>query len=1161
MLGFDRSSNIFELMSAEKPEKTKEQIREEKKKLRQNKTFTYDGMKSIRRGNNKEIQQSDVDDIKEKYGDDIELIEPSIVQVTSQEIKLGREGIKKSHHLIESAAKQAMIDLPILAHIELTFKTLRNKDIKALSRDVHVTNKNKEGRGSVNDERFGNSGIDTECQHCTMIDCPGHYGAIIFAKPIPNPLFLNSGILIKVLNCICITCGKLKLSDEKIRSLGIDKLPDDRKLALLSKESENKVCDRVNELQGTKTCSSNNPIYKITDSKDEGHVKYKLKDDPTIHILSVDEILLAFKQMDDVTARTMGFSDKSVPKTFIMKSILVPPPSTRPPVIIKGAPRTSDLTELFIAITSANIKLGEAVKQFEASTKQPSLVNPQLLCDTLQCICSNCGNLRLDDAQIAEYNKLYPGQMFNQRISGIAFYSDNQCKWCQNPSDFVYDKTISSIEVMYREKGSSIAKSFDREGIMTILSRCNASVPAKLGLGSTQALMALAEVTRSRAQIESIIKGDKDVSVLGATNDLYNTVSILLTYIDSLITGKEALIRNMMMAKRGDFCGRAVISPDDSIRLGEVVIPEYMARKLTPKIKVTTDNIEYLRKLMLKNRITHVTPRLGSGRSPWSYSESSTNKTTEIEIGDEVERWLQTGDMILAGRQPTIHKYNVMAYKAVVIGNRSTIGLFLAVTRAINGDFDGDEMSLFLPQSREAVREAFERMYVCRNIISQGTNAPIITPTMDTITYVLKMTDSSATIRPEMIFDISTQLESHGQISSLFDRLDEFGVSRQSGRALFSMILPDDFIFFQDDVAILNGILVRGKITGSIMGSGHRSIVQELHNSYGWEVSSKFISDVTKIARAYAEINPITVGYSHCDYGVSQIARLIKRREKAAAEAQISKFGLKTGDPIEDRNREIRIKGVLSTAQGAGLELSEYAMDRENDIRNMSKDVGGGAKGGLSNTNMMGGILGQQFVEGNRIAATLDNGTRSSIYVKRNMDTISERGFVESNYNEGIGPEDHFNLATATRVQLIDTPLNVGPIGDMHRKIAKAMENLHIYPDGSVRNFEGEIFQFVYGEDGFNAEKLMNLTKQSGEKISCFIDLKTVANKINSSYGWVPKIDVVSIQDEPRSELQQLHTEKLQEYYSELKQQYEQGWEAGMDDYGEDDIYSAPNYV
>ena len=63
------------------------------------------------------------------------------------------------------------------------------------------------------------------------------------------------------------------------------------------------------------------------------------------------------------------------------------------------------------------------------------------------------------------------------------------------------------------------------------------------------------------------------------------------------------------------------------------------------------------------------------------------------------------------------------------------------------------------------------------------------------------------------------------------------------------------------------------------------------------------------------------------------------------------------------------------------------------------------------------------------------------------------------------------------------------------------MENIIVYPDGSVRNAVGTIFQFTYGDDGFDASELEK-TKTPRWDIASFINLRRAVGKINATFGY-----------------------------------------------------------
>ncbi|KAH9118936.1 hypothetical protein AeMF1_008136, partial [Aphanomyces euteiches] len=79
------------------------------------------------------------------------------------------------------------------------------------------------------------------------------------------------------------------------------------------------------------------------------------------------------------------------------------------------------------------------------------------------------------------------------------------------------------------------------------------------------------------------------------------------------------------------------------------------------------------------------------------------------------------------------------------------------------------------------------------------------------------------------------------------------------------------------------------------------------------------------------------------------------------------------------------------------------------------------------------------------------------------------RGFVENSYMKGLTPQEFFFHAMGGREGLIDTAVKTAETGYIQRRLVKAMESVMARYDGTVRNSNGEIIQFLYGEDGMDA--------------------------------------------------------------------------------------------
>jgi len=64
--------------------------------------------------------------------------------------------------------------------------------------------------GGLMDPRMGTIDRNFKCQTCGegMSECPGHFGHIELARPVFHPGFIVK--VKKILECICVNCGRLK---------------------------------------------------------------------------------------------------------------------------------------------------------------------------------------------------------------------------------------------------------------------------------------------------------------------------------------------------------------------------------------------------------------------------------------------------------------------------------------------------------------------------------------------------------------------------------------------------------------------------------------------------------------------------------------------------------------------------------------------------------------------------------------------------------------------------------------------------------------------------------------------------------------------------------------------------------------------------------------
>ena len=203
--------------------------------------------------------------------------------------------------------------------------------------------------------------------------------------------------------------------------------------------------------------------------------------------------------------------------------------------------------------------------------------------------------------------------------------------------------------------------------------------------------------------------------------------------IRQLLERKEGLFRMKMMGKRVNYSARSVISPDPYIDTNEVGVPMYVAKTLTFPESVNEHNVEKLRKLIINgahkwpgaNYLEENGVKIALDTRTEAQREALAKTLMHNYKNKVVYRHLQSGDIMLFNRQPTLHKASIMSHIARVLPKENTIRNHYANCNTYNADFDGDEMNLHLLQNHLARSEAYTISNTSNQYISPTHGKPL----------------------------------------------------------------------------------------------------------------------------------------------------------------------------------------------------------------------------------------------------------------------------------------------------------------------------------------------------------------------------------------------------------------------------------------------------
>jgi DNA-directed RNA polymerase beta' subunit len=332
--------------------------------------------------------------------------------------------------------------------------------------------------------------------------------------------------------------------------------------------------------------------------------------------------------------------------------------------------------------------------------------------------------------------------------------------------------------------------------------------------------------------------------------------------------------------------------------------------------------------------------------------------------------------------------------------------------------------------------------------------------------------------------------------STLEARMKKHNVDRLSGRGFLSMLFPSDYYYEKGKVLIVDGILKKGTLAKGDVGPSAGGIVQTLAQRYGVKRAGKFLTDATFIVAQWQIQNPQTVGILDC---LPVDEDQVKFVENKIAETRllVQSYGAQPQDPIDAKLHEQKIIGVVDNVKAVGTTISEKKLTEDNALKILADS---GAKGNINNIAQMTGAVAQQYFRSQRIAKSVGNDARCLPYFSEDDESIESRGFCVHSFTQGLDPSELWFLQAAGRQGLIDTALTTAETGTNRRRLAKALEDVKVTADGTVRNSSNVILQFSYGGDGLDPGKC-SLIDHRGIDVVAPINVKKLVNEINNKYA------------------------------------------------------------
>ncbi|XP_075655363.1 DNA-directed RNA polymerase III subunit 1 isoform X2 [Castanea sativa] len=567
------------------------------------------------------------------------------------------------------------------------------------------------------------------------------------------------------------------------------------------------------------------------------------------------------------------------------------------------------------------------------------------------------------------------------------------------------------------------------------------------------------------------------------------------------LKGKQGRFRGNLSGKRVEYTGRTVISPDPNLKITEVAIPIQMARILSYPERVSHHNIEKLRQRVSNGRDKYPGAQVvinadGSKRIPVYGAKKQI--ADALRYGDIVHRHLEDGDIVLFNRQPSLHRMSIMCHRARVMPWR-TLRFNESVCNPYNADFDGDEMNMHVPQTEEARTEAVMLMGVQNNLCTPKNGEILVASTQDFLTssflitrkdtfydraafslmcsYMVDGMDpvdlpTPAILKPielwtgKQLFSVLVRPHANVRVYvNLTVKEKSYTKPNKEGEREKEAMCPNDgFVYFR------NSELLSGQLGKATLGNGNKDgLFSVLLRDYKAHAAATCMNRLAKLSARWIGNHGFSIGIDDVqpskylnERRLETIFRGYQGCHEKIKSYNEGKLPPETGCDAA-QTLEAEITRILNNIRDETGKVCMKELHWRNSPLIMSQC---GSKGSPINISQMIACVGQQSVGGRRAP----NGfiDRSLPHFPRKAKTPAAKGFVANSFYSGLTATEFFFHTMGGREGLVDTAVKTADTGYMSRRLIKALEDLSIHYDDTVRSASGCVVQFRYGDDGMD---------------------------------------------------------------------------------------------
>jgi len=497
-----------------------------------------------------------------------------------------------------------------------------------------------------------------------------------------------------------------------------------------------------------------------------------------------------------------------------------------------------------------------------------------------------------------------------------------------------------------------------------------------IGLGAPQAIIRNEKRMLQEAVDALVDNGRRGHAVTTGNNHTLKSLSAMLR-------GKQGRFRQNLLGKRVDYSGRSVIVVGPKLKLHQCGLPRHVALEL------------------FKPFVIHKLLKMG-------YTSNVKIARRQVERA-RPEVWDLLNEVVkervvLLNRAPTLHRLSIQAFKPVLIDG-DAFQIHPLVCAAFNADFDGDQMAVHVPLSKEAVREAREHMLSVYNMLLPSCGEPVMLPSLDMVLgcYYLTITKAGARGEGKTFSDFdAAKLAYELGIIELGAEIEVRDIDEQGkrikttvGRILFNDVLPPELGFYNN---VVNKTALRSLVSNCIRLLGN-------------EATAAVLDNLKQLGFEYATKSGISIALNDIEEppGKTELLKEAERQVKTA-EDQFNR-----GFITEDERYESTVQIWMEASDKIAEDITQ-SLDRYGGVYMMATS---GAKGNISQIAQMAGMRGLMTDPSGKI-----------------IDFP-----ITASFRDGLSPMEYFISTHGARKGLADTALRTSDSGYLTRRLADVAQD------------------------------------------------------------------------------------------------------------------------